>query len=227
MKRKAKPLEDSDLPSAGDNDEAPQRRGRPVGDREAKRIELLTAAISLMADEGYAGTSLRKVAARAGYTTGAVTYYFENKEALFGAVAEHLFDRFDTMLEIKDVKTSFSQWLDWTNTDTDLWLAQFQLLALARHEPAFATVFQRRYEHYREIFAFTLAEGQRGGTIRDDIPADLLADQLSAMADGWMLLRPIEPERFESVRVQRLLDAVVTLIAPLDTTERKKHAKRR
>lgn len=46
------------------------RRGRPVGDREAKRAELLRAAISVIAQEGFAGASLRKVAQRAGCTTG-------------------------------------------------------------------------------------------------------------------------------------------------------------
>ncbi|WP_414694373.1 TetR family transcriptional regulator, partial [Phenylobacterium sp.] len=41
------------------------RRGRPVGDRDARRAELLAAAIAVIAQEGYAGTSLRKVAEQA------------------------------------------------------------------------------------------------------------------------------------------------------------------
>lgn len=56
--------------------------------------------------------------------------------------------------------------------------------------------------------------GQSRGTVRSDIPTDLLADQLSAMADGWIVGRPIEPERFEPRRLQRLLDATITLISP-------------
>lgn len=188
--------------------------GRPIGDHEAKRLKLLSAAISVLAQEGYAGTSLRKVAQRAGHTTGAVTYYFANKQALVRAIAEELFDRFDTLLEARDLEAGLRRWLDWANADADLWLAQFQLLAAARQEPEIATVFQQRYARYRQIFASILEKGQLRGTIRRDIPAELLADQLSAMADGWMVGRPIEPERFAPRRIQRLLDATITLISP-------------
>jgi len=189
--------------------------GRPVGDHDGKRSKLLTAAISVLAEAGYAGTSLRKVAQRAGHTTGAVTYYFANKEALVLAVAEHLFDRFDTLLEARNLEDGLKRWLDWASVDADLWLAQFQLLAAARQEPGIAQVFQKRYARYRQVFASILERGQRRGTVRDDIPADLLADQLSAMADGWMVGRPIEPERFAPRRVQRLLDATIALISPM------------
>ena len=71
------------------------KRGRPIGDREAKSGELIEAARYVIAREGYAGASLRKVAARAGCSTGAVTYYFANKEAMVATVAEALFDEFD------------------------------------------------------------------------------------------------------------------------------------
>ncbi|MBX3491352.1 MAG: TetR family transcriptional regulator C-terminal domain-containing protein [Parvibaculum sp.] len=190
------------------------RRGRPVGDREAKRADLLKAVISVIAQEGYAGASLRKVAQRAGCTTGAVTYYFENKEAMVAAVIEHLFDQFDTLLDFADIKERFRRWLDMTGADADLWMAQFQLLAVARHEPTLAVIFQRRYTRYRRVLASNLAKGQSEGTIRDDISADLLADQLSAMGDGWMMMLPIEPDRFGPRRIQVLLDAVIALIAP-------------
>ncbi|HEY1709848.1 MAG TPA: TetR/AcrR family transcriptional regulator [Rhizomicrobium sp.] len=197
----------------------PRGRGRPVGDRAAKRAELLDAAISLIAEDGFAGVSLRKVAERAGTSTGAVTYYFANKEALMAAVLESRFDIFDAMLKGRegevDVKTGLQRWLDWTKADMPgEWLASFQMLAQARHDPALAEVFQRRYARYRAVFAALLAKGQRQGSIRTDIRADLLADQLSAMGDGWMMLFPIEPERFQPSRVSALLDATIALISP-------------
>src|SRR5215471_17583898 len=85
-------------------DEPPsdRRRGRPVGDREARRTELLNAAISVIAQEGPAEASLRKVAERAGCSTGAVTYYFANREEMMAAVIESQFDMFDAMLKVSD-----------------------------------------------------------------------------------------------------------------------------
>ncbi|MBL6940420.1 MAG: TetR/AcrR family transcriptional regulator [Alphaproteobacteria bacterium] len=199
----------------------PASRGRPVGDREARRAELLDAAMSVIAQEGFAEASLRKVAERAGCTTGAVTYYFANREEMMAAVIESQFDVFDAMLRAGesdgriDVRAGLKRWLDWLSSDEKgEWVANFQLLSLARHEPALAAVYKRRYAAYRDVFAAMIARGQRQGTIRRDIPAELLADQISAMGDGWMMLFPIEPERFQPNRVKALLDATMALIAP-------------
>jgi len=197
----------------------PRSRGRPVGDRAAKRAELLNAAIAVIAEEGFAGASLRKVAERAGTSTGAVTYNFANKEEMLAAIIESRFDTFDAMLEDRekeaDVTAVLTRWLDWTKTDVpDEWLASFQVLAHASHDPALAALVQKRYAHYRKVFAAMLEKGQRKGTVRKDIKADLLADQLSAMGDGWMMLLPIEPERFSPARIKSLLDATMALVAP-------------
>lgn len=211
MTRQAALASDDPAPSA-------RGRGRPVGDREGRRTELLTAAVTVIAREGFAGASLRKVAEHAGCTTGAVTYYFANKEAMVIAVAESLFDRFDRMLgrgeERIDVKFGLNRWLNWVNADADSWLAGFQLIARARHDAALAAVYQRRYGRYRDAFTAILERGQARGLIRTDIPADFLTDQITAMADGWMMMMPIERERFRPDRLQALLDATITLIAP-------------
>lgn len=180
---------------------------------------MLEAAISVIAREGYAGASMRKVAQHAGCTTGAMTYYFANKEEMVTAVAQSLFDRADTLLEQgpdqPDVKALIEQWLDWMGSDQPSgWLAWFQLLAHARHEPAFANVIKERYSRFRQAFTSILEIGQNQGIIRDDIAAELLADQLSAISDGWMMMLPIEPERFSAGRSQALLNALITMISP-------------
>lgn len=197
---------------------APRGRGRPVGDREARRAELLKAAMAVIAEEGFVGASLRKVAERAGCTTGAVTYYFANKTEMMAAVIESRFDMFDTVLQIRErenIKAGFERWLTMTGSeDSGTWVAGFQLLAYARREPSLAAIYQRRYARYREVLTGIIERGQKRGEIRADIRADLLSDQLSAMGDGWMMLFPIEPERFEPSRVQALLNATIAMISP-------------
>ena len=216
---------DTDMPRGKAREPAgtvrPQKRGpgRPVGDRAAKRTELLDAATAVIARDGFAGASLRNVAEQAGCSTGAVTYYFANKEEMMAAVIESQFDVFDEMLKGSedkvDIRAGLKRWLDsLSSNDPGEWIAGFQLLAHARHEPKLAAVYQRRYTKYRDVLASMLAKGQRQGSIRKDIPADLLADQISAMGDGWMMLFPIEPERFQPNRVKALLDATIALIAP-------------
>jgi AcrR family transcriptional regulator len=141
---------------------------------------------------------------------------------MMAAIIESRFDIFDAMLKDRegeaDVAAVLKRWLDWTKADVPgEWLASFQVLAHASHDPALAAIIQRRYAHYRKAFAAMLAKGQRNGTVRKDIRADILADQLSAMGDGWMMMLPIEPERFQPNRIKALLDATMALIAPRNT----------
>lgn len=207
------------LPPASDESPVQRGRGRPLGDHDAKRAEILRAAIRVIARDGYAGASLRKVAQSAGCTTGAVTYYFANKEAMVVAVAESLFDTWYSLLIDQNgdgtIKASLERWLAWTGgEDPDPLLALYQLLGPARHEPALADAFQRRYAQYRQTLASFLAEMQKAGQVRDDIAADLLADQICALGDGWMIDFPIEPEWFTQSRIRALVDATVRMVSP-------------
>jgi AcrR family transcriptional regulator len=193
------------------------KRGRPIGDREAKSDELIEAARYVIAREGYAGASLRKVAARAGCSTGAVTYYFANKEAMVATVAEALFDEFDGWLSdqpsLIDIRAIFDRMILWTaSRKGDAWLVALQLLVRAASDPPLAAVIQKRYAQFRRKLTTLLESGQAQGVIRDDIPADLLADQVCAMGDGWTMMFPVEPDRFSHGRVNDLVNAAIAML---------------
>ena len=56
--------------------------------KEARPAELITAALDLFVERGFAATKLYDVAARAGVSKGTLYLYFDSKEALFKAVIE-------------------------------------------------------------------------------------------------------------------------------------------
>jgi AcrR family transcriptional regulator len=193
--------------------------GRPLGNHDEKRAELIRAAIAVTVEEGYARASMRRIAQRAGYTTGAVTYYFSNKEELGVAIAHNLFDRFEELLSASEnqdnLRVLVEKWFDWAKSDkADLWLALFQLLAHAKQEPAFAEIVERRYLRFRQVLTSKLANGQSQGTVRRDIPAAELADQISAMTDGWMVFMPIDLDRFTEDGAKALKDSLIVLLSP-------------
>ncbi|MGC2306731.1 TetR/AcrR family transcriptional regulator [Candidatus Binatus sp.] len=195
------------------------KRGRPVGDRQAKSSELIEAARFVIARDGYPGASLRKVAARAGYSTGAVTYYFANKEEMVATVTEALFDEFDGWLDNQpssiDLRAIFDRMIVWTTSGRgDAWLVALQLLVRAATDRSLAAVIQKRYARFRRKLTTLIERWQSAGVVRSDIRAELLADQISAMADGWTMMFPVEPNRFSRGRINDLVNAAITMLSP-------------
>ena len=64
------------------------RRPKPRWRRrkDARPEEIITAALAVFADRGFAATKLEDVARKAGVTKGTIYLYFDNKEALFKAL---------------------------------------------------------------------------------------------------------------------------------------------
>ncbi|HEX9346628.1 MAG TPA: TetR/AcrR family transcriptional regulator [Gemmatimonadales bacterium] len=54
--------------------------------KNARPEEIISAALEVFADRGFAATKVEEVARRAGVTKGTIYLYFENKEALFKAL---------------------------------------------------------------------------------------------------------------------------------------------
>lgn len=53
-----------------------------VVDIATKRAEFVAASLDVIAAEGLAAATMRRIAAQAGATTGAITHYFDGREAL-------------------------------------------------------------------------------------------------------------------------------------------------
>lgn len=72
--------------------------GRP-SNRQEKRAEILTAFARVLADHGYAGATVQKIAVEAGIAPGLVHHHFENKDELLASLLEVLAGRFRKRLE--------------------------------------------------------------------------------------------------------------------------------
>lgn len=57
---------------------------------QTRRRQLLAVTISLVAERGYPGTSLQRIADGAGITKAAVLYHFPSKDAVISAAQEHV-----------------------------------------------------------------------------------------------------------------------------------------
>jgi AcrR family transcriptional regulator len=69
---------------------APERGPRTQAERRAStRAALLDAAIECIVEEGYASTTTRRIAERAGVTPGALQHHFASKAELLGQAIRH------------------------------------------------------------------------------------------------------------------------------------------
>jgi AcrR family transcriptional regulator len=78
------------------------RRRRPAEGGYARgeetRLRIIHAAIGLFGRLGFEGASTREIAADAGVNTPALQYYFDSKEGLYRACAEHIVDHNATLI---------------------------------------------------------------------------------------------------------------------------------
>lgn len=174
-----------------------RRPGRPRGqDSSVVREQALRAAIDLIAEHGYAATSMAQVAEAAGISPSGLAHHFPSKAALLGAVLDHR-DAIDNVPVSEDAGT-------WAVFDGLVELARInagrrQLVALyttvigeavGPDHPAHDWML-RHFEVSLALLEDAVREGQRTGEIAADTPARHIARTTIALMDGlqvqWLL----------------------------------------
>ena len=72
--------------------------GKKIHDSETK-IHLIQCAKKEFMEKGFAGASLRGICQKAGVTTGALYFFFQDKEDLFAAIVEPVLEKLKHMLQ--------------------------------------------------------------------------------------------------------------------------------
>ena len=68
-------------------------------DHQQRRIQILTKAFALFAEEGYSGVTYKKIADRCGISRTAIYKYFQNKEEIFLYAVKLATDNLTTLVE--------------------------------------------------------------------------------------------------------------------------------
>ncbi len=71
----------------------------PDDPKEARRQEILVAALTAFTEKGYDRTSMDDVVRISGLSKGTLYWYFDNKQALFAALVKMVFEQFMTLFE--------------------------------------------------------------------------------------------------------------------------------
>lgn len=177
-----------------------RRPGRPRGqDSSVVREAVLRAAIDLIAEHGYAATSMAQVAEAAGISPSGLAHHFPSKAALLGAVLDHrdaidtiplpegagAWGLFDGLVELARVNTGRRQLVAlYTSVIGE---------ALGPDHPAHDWML-RHYELSYAVIEGAVREGKRTGEIAEDAPATHIARTLIALMDGLQVQWLLDPE---------------------------------
>jgi AcrR family transcriptional regulator len=83
----------------------PESKTRAGTKGEATRAQILSAAVDLFGEQGFAATTMREIAASAGVATGAAYYYFPSKDAIVLAFYEQAQSDLAPQLELALAKS--------------------------------------------------------------------------------------------------------------------------
>jgi AcrR family transcriptional regulator len=97
---------------------AVRKRTRPTITEQARRAQIIAAAIETIADLGYAKASFAQIARRAGLSsTGLISYHFASKKDLDWAIVEEIFGRLtrhmgEAMANISDPRSALVAYIE-------------------------------------------------------------------------------------------------------------------
>jgi AcrR family transcriptional regulator len=212
----------------------PAKRARSESARERAKAEtreaLVQAALAEFAVHGLDAPSLDAICARAGFTRGAFYVHFRDRDELVAAVMDRAFNAFlDAMIpggaEAHDLARTVSRYADATQgllqlreqrgragTPHAAGVPLHRILEACARAPGLRARFVALLGEAGGRLARLVAAGQRGGAVRDDVPAETLAALLVTLALGFLTtLDAGAPIDAPSAR-----DAVLALLRPRD-----------
>lgn len=162
--------------------------------RDERQQAILAAARDLFSRQGYHGASMPQIARAAEVSVGLIYHIFASKEEILAAIVEdthavHL-EVFDTYAEIADPLARFDAVVRGLYTTMDR--SSTLLIILYRDLSALNRETRQRILAYEretaERIAALIAEGQRAGVFRREIPSvALLTTNIVGLGHQWAL----------------------------------------
>lgn len=156
-------------------------------DAEKTRLAVLESALDVFSDKGYAKATFDEIAARAGFTKGAVYWYFRNKADLVAALIIEYTERkyqeisacFSGGNTLNDLLDYFIQWAD--AGAKDLRFSRFQRFVMCQMEWSEAvlnrvdkTIMTTKNWHLEKVNQ-VLVECKEKGELKDSVDIDVIA----------------------------------------------------
>lgn len=187
-----------------------------IVDHAARREEIAEALWRVVRRDGIRSASVRTIAAEAGWSAGAVRYYFPDQEGLLSfamdLVSRRVTERVSAIEPKGNATTIALRYLEEAmpldaerRAEFDVWMA---FMAQARAESGAGGLHEHVdtvHNGLRELCTTLLRSLAEDAALDDGLDLRREAERLHALIDGLSLHAAIQPERSTPARVRQVL----------------------
>ena len=181
-----------------------------IVDHAVQRVKFAEAAMSLIAQHGLEGVTMRGVAAEAGLSYGSLFHYFSSKDELLMFAVHHSNELQSERIKSYTSKYSGLKALEHmlcddaiiTESTRDDWVVWLTFMHQAALQESFATAYAEAISGWRARIAGLLKDAKQAGEVQQDLDVDFEAIAIWAFSAGIGQLGLMHPNQL-SVKVQK------------------------
>ena len=183
-----------------------------IVDHEARRTEVAAAAQRTIARLGIHNTRLRDIANEANCSTGVLTHYFPDKEALIRFSLEDSLSRFEARLARSGaegagaLRATLEQVLPLDKERRTQWTVWLAFWGQAVGSKSLSSEQRRHYRDFRALLEHLVRAGMDGGWLRVDLDPTDEADRILALVEGISFQAVFDPQRWPRDRQLSMVD---------------------
>jgi AcrR family transcriptional regulator len=184
-------------------------------DHSERREIFAAAALRVIMRAGVAGLTVREVAKEAGFTTGALTHYFQSKDQVLIEASEYSAKLVRPKMErsalepsaIEALRKVIADALPTTRVIRGTWRIWVGFWERSSYNPEVARVMRARYAEWRGRLAAQIRRAQKQGEMPNTFDADLAAQELVALIDGIAVQVLLGTGHIPASRQREMIDA--------------------
>jgi AcrR family transcriptional regulator len=198
-----------------------------LGVAPVRREQIVRATIRCLARDGYAGLTMKRVAAEARVSQGILHYYFRDKAAMLAAAALRVTADLDRRVAAQArgardargrLRAVIRACLETAVESRDFWTVFIEFWGEALHDRRLAAVNRQAYARARRLVGAGLAAGIASGDFRR-VAAEEAGAVALALLDGLSLQLTFDPGLMTLSRAARVAEtALVRYLSTGDPT---------
>ncbi|WP_293903251.1 TetR family transcriptional regulator C-terminal domain-containing protein [Phenylobacterium sp.] len=188
-------------------------------DHNERRKVFAAAALKVITRLGLEGLTVREVAREAGFTTGALTHYFQSKDQVLIAASEYAAEEVRGQMEEIALETSgrealrhlIHSALPTTAIKRGRWRFWVAFWERAAYSPEVGRVMRERYREWTNRLTSLIRRAQAEGDAPADLDAEHAGRELVALVDGIGVQVLIGAGKFTTPAQKQYVDSLIEL----------------